>query len=273
MIRHRHLFCSCGLILLLFLFSIPLVQAQETGTVITKSGDKYENVVIKIHRTLGIISVERDTLKNIINFDEIVKILDSDGNDITAEIKKWHSSGVKRLWQSEGDWLLLQRRKQLWNAGIRLATNLGIPLGNHPEGIRSGIGYEGTAHFTILNGIALRISISKAGLKGGQSGIFSTGYQYSATRYRAGIQYHKRPSAMLPGKIIPYLYIEFGIVSSEIMSYGETKFAPDQGGGIIILISEIVGLDIGAEYNFAFGNGMIDDGGVFDFKLGLITFL
>jgi hypothetical protein len=267
------------------------VKAGEMGTIITKSGEKYENVIIKVHRTLDIILAEKDTVKYYFNFGEIDRIYDADGIDRTADTAKWHSIGFVGTWTPESDWIQIRPSEQFWKIGIRGAANFGLPISRDHAGLTSGFGYEGTIHFPIINGFAVRFSFSKLGPKGTQDILtetYSREFQFSATRYRAGIQYFRRPAKMTPGKMIPYLYAEFGIISSKTISqtyiyendqnqyweytHKEKKFTTNQGGGIIVLISKKIGFDFGAEYNFVFGDESgVDYGNILDFKLGLTT--
>jgi hypothetical protein len=303
MTQHRHLFYSCGLILLLFLFSVPLVQAQQTGTVITKSGDKYENVIIKVNRIYKIIAVESDSLKKNISFDEIDKIIDADGKDVTIKMIEGHAPQAKETWKSEGDSELKKLHERFWKVGIHLGPNYSVSMGDYYEGITTGMGYEGTIHFTVSDEIGIRASISKAGLKTDQGWglislnpdleIISQEYAMTATRYLAGVQYYRRPQAMLPGKAIFYMYTDLGIISHKVtgkISYrlydvdyyeepsdSQSKFMTNLGGGVVVLISKKIGIDFGAEFDIVYAgtnsSGSINYAGIFDFKIGLIALL
>ena len=342
-----------------FLFSylvMVLSALALEGTIVTKSGEKYENVQYKVLDYYKAVSIQLDGKKKNISFSEIEAIYDEDGYNIAADLLKNYyrptnseepsapvdtieSSKIPETmdtleaerpvevdtvgkvdtvkqspqpfqneWRSETDKVYSEASKKLWNVGFRIGANFSVPLGDYYEGIEAGVGYEGDFMVAVTNNIALRATVSKAGLKWKyQFGYYSLDPNYefieqdfslSVIRYLFAVQYYNRIDRETPGRSIWYAVTGLGAtvhkstykgklrntVTLETVPleevYSETKFTVNAGFGIIYLMSKNFGIDAGINFDMLYigsvednGNKRLQTAGILDFKVALITLL
>ncbi|MDD5425151.1 MAG: hypothetical protein PHN52_01500 [candidate division Zixibacteria bacterium] len=346
MIKYSTMSIKCILIFLFILTFGSKAEAVE-GTIVTKAGDRYDNVKYKIDNFYKVVTVYLEKDQKNISFPDIKAIYDTEGKNIAGDLLKGYykpedsekqleiidtvkpvhpvvidsvnkvDSGFrskqlfKDEWRSNNDQVFKEAAKKYWNVGFRLGCNFSVPLGTYYDGINSSIGFEGDFLVAVTNKIAIRVIISKAGLKWDDSfrlyslnpeyEIISQEFKLNVIRYMLAVQYYNRFGEKIPAKTMWYAVTGLGAIAhkttfeckyintitSEIYlvedDYQETKFAMNLGFGIIQMFSKNVGLDFGLNWDLVFIGKVeneddswnyysdVQTAGILDFKLSLIA--
>ncbi|MCX6827818.1 MAG: hypothetical protein NT002_00835 [candidate division Zixibacteria bacterium] len=288
------------LLTLIFLCAATAATASYEGTVVTKRGQKYEKVQFDVNSIYKVVIIKLNGEKKNISFDQVEAIYDLNDNDISSEVLSGYKEPSRETWKSEGDPAFKRLNRRPWVMGFRFAGDFSIPAGSYYEGITSGIGLEGDFLVAVSREVAIKGTISKAGMKASKDlrfysddpsiEILSQELNYDAMRYLLGVQYYARPPQLAAGKGLFYSYISLGVISRKLsgkiyfrqggdLYYGEpsdteTKFMTTFGIGGTILVSKHLGLDFGAEFDVVYlgsdDYGNIGRAYVIDFKVGLV---
>jgi hypothetical protein len=302
----------------------------KTITIITNT-NKYNNVIYQVDTTNKIIQIERDGWKSQIKFSDIDTILDKNGSDVTLlilggnssaennalmvaadslKIKNESHGNIKESWISENSRTIEQARTKKWEAGIGGSVNFSVPASSYYKGIHEGIGYEGTLHIAINHEMAVRIEISRAGLKMGKEvqlysndpniSIIKQKITFTAMRYNIGVEFYKNINRKVKDLNFWYTYSAVGSITHRSKTeltlrdnqtdlitpvssiYSESKFNLVVGIGMIKSIQKNWAIDLSASLDAVFlgkdpnrettffGNNMVY-AHIFDFKAGLIA--
>jgi hypothetical protein len=292
----------CFLLVILFA-AIPVHAEEYAGTVVTKSGEKFTDISFQVNRIYKIVAIKAGAEKKNISFEQVETIYDEKGNDITAAILEDYYKPEAETWKSKDDQGIKKLKRRRWAVGLRPGGNFSLPIGDYYEGIKSGIGYEGSLWIAINRETSVIATISKTGMAFDKAyGFYSIDPEYtiinqnikfSAVRYLISVQYNTAPVEYIAGKSIFYLNTGMGVINNKISadltySYGgqtlretssttQTKFMTEIGGGVMVLILKKVAADFGAAFDIIYlGRGA--DGGasyaaILDFKFGLTAFL
>lgn len=289
-----------------------LALAAVTGTITTKDGTVYENVNFTTNDTYKVIEFKIDGVKKTLSFTDIEKIVNPNGEDITAAvIGGYHKVEKNETFISENDEAYKQARRKLWNVGFSLGGNFSFPAGDYYEDINPGIGFDADLTVALTYSLALRFSVSYAGMdydddlayvmefEPGEA-IVLENFNFSSMSYFLSFQYYYRPDRVTPGKMIYHFYTGLGAVthnleSDEVLisggvevdrqtgSYSETKFAQTIGGGFTRMLGKSVGFYVAGNMDVVYlGRAEDDDywdpydnidyAFQFDLKVGLTLF-
>jgi hypothetical protein len=255
------------------------VHALEQGTIILKSGEKYENVGYRIDKTYNIVRVDLEGKTRNFSFHQIDTILDSDGNDITSDILGTVGARTRETWHSENDEVVKQARARLWDASISLGGSFTFPLGDYYDGVSSGLGFGGDVAFTLTHNVALRFTVTRTGMDFDDTyrlisfdpgiTILDQDMSLTAWRIQAAGQYYKYLDRDKDLSMY-YVYTGLGVLSHKMsveatfydsyvdQTYSveetatETKFATSFGAGLIMMLSPHWGIDGGAHFDVVF---------------------
>ena len=289
------------LLFLTLIISVSGSALAVEGTIVTKAGDKYENVDFKTNHLYQIISFKSEGWKVNVSYTDIVAIYDMDGKDITKKTlgryyrpEKFEKTPVEKGetpgdttragaektdseavpvedvadWRSENDEEIAVFRKKLWSVGLSGGPRYSIPTGDYYDGIDPGVGFGGALTLAVSHNIALRCSIAKVGLGWGYDEV-----SFKSMRYMFSLMYYDRVNRLTLGKKIFYLITGLGAVSHDAsyqdLGYSETKFTAEMGGGLIQLFSEKVGMDFSLLFNLVYV-GTYDDGDTSRMQTALI---
>ncbi len=303
-----------SLVLALFGHSQP-VSAAHASRIELRDGSVFEAVIYQVDNTYKVISIESTQGKRTVSFTEIAVILDTGGKDVTADCLGRYFRPSRSATQGEESFseepLPMGYRKHPFSVGFGGGLNYSFPGGDWYEGTRSGLGFRGYLLITVARKIALRGTISKAGVRHDPDELFAGGLvlqdelSWSVWRYFMSVQYCNWPHWRTGGKVMYYVYTGLGAVSHKlsgsavVAEYGsqdvwlisgtdaaETKFATTFGVGLVAMVSKSVGLELGAgvdivyvgrggDYNYAPNLGMTNvvTAGLFDLELGVVFLL
>jgi hypothetical protein len=279
------------------LCGVSAFSASYEGTIVTRGGEKYEQVQFDVNSIYKVVIIKLDGEKRNISFDQIGAIYDLNGNDISSEVLKGYEAPSRETWISEKNPEFKRLNRRLWIVGFRFAGNFSIPSGDYFKAITSGIGLEGDFLVAVSREIAIKGTISKSGMKA------SKDYRYfsldqnveippeelhlNIMRYLLGVQYYARPPQLAAGKGLFYSYLSLGAISrrraffgpDDNLYYGEssdiqTRFLTSIGFGGTVLMSKHLGLDLSGEVDIVFLDpgdyGNVVRAYIIDFKIGLV---
>lgn len=273
---------NCIMIVMMAII-IPNVCTGAVGTIMTITDDEFTNINYDVDYDRKLIIFEFDGRKKSIGFHRIEQILDENNLDVTAEVLGETENRKKNLWQSKYQ---MKRRKSIlrpWNVGIGFNLDFSVPLGTYFDGIDGGAGFGLDLLIAVDDNIDIKFNVSKSGLR--LPAVWNP-IKFSAWRYYLAIQYHNDVYEMRPGIAIWYGYIGLGAVTSKFdvsgypNLYSETKFSLGEGGGVNVLLSKNLALDIGIMIDLMFiGAGTTYYGTyesqkalILDFKIGLVNY-
>ena len=291
-------------VLLFFLLAAVDTFAYEKGTIVTKDGQRFENVTYDILTAYKIIKFKQGEKDKNISFADIEAIYDSNGTDITASIIGGYYKPQKETWKSDTDPVVKTGKRAKFKVGWRLGANYSIPISDYYEGIEPGIGFGGDMFVSLTNNLSLRFLVSKSGMKVEDDfHLFHTGYEYTVLkekydittmRYMLCFQYNNIQGEVDHGKTMFYFYSGLGVVSQKTTpdvlvrdnfddalyslteSVTENKFAINNGFGAMVFFSKTTGIDflINADEVFV-GNyyGGSSLAFIIDLKVGLVILL
>jgi len=182
-----------------------------------------------------------------------------------------------------------------------------MPLGDYYEGITNGIGFGGDLSFAVSRSLAVRLSVSKSGMKDDigalvpNSTILEDNLSLSAWRYFLSLQYYGGLKKDEKRKTMYYLYSGLGAINhsfsgnlivrdlSDNQIYlitpatgSESKFTMTSGLGLLAFVSNSFGFEFGATADVVFVGrsndnyyyqpyGNVSTALVFDLKAGIVT--
>jgi len=312
------IFTLLWFILSIFLVSFILtgkIHASELFRVELKDSTVYENVSVKSNKLYKVITIKEDDQERNISFADIAIISDSDGNDVTEQfLGSYYQptiivSEVSGDWKSETSVKYKKLRNLPFSIAFRFGSNYSFPLSDYYYGFTSGVGIGGDIIIPIVKNEALRITISKSGMKDdarkliGYSGysIIEDKLSLKVWRFFISAQYNVKSNKKSKNNSLYYLYAGIGAISHSFSGYlivkdnqteellstmpstdTETKFAFTYGFGFVPMISDAVGIELGCTFDLVlvgtYGNAGNPFSGfqyayLFDLKLGLITII
>jgi hypothetical protein len=268
------------ILFVIFCFSNK-AMAVKASRIELKDGKVYENVIFSVDHDYKVITIQEGNWKREVSFPDIAHIYDEDGNEVTeAYLGDYFVPSEKGLEKTK---LSIERplyrkyRKKPFDFGINLGTNYSFPLGDYYEGTKSGIGFDGNIIIPITKEVAIRLTVSKSGAKDDLTTLFpdvdiiQDNMNFNVWRFLVSGQFYSWPRWKTGGRILYYGYTGLGVIThsvsgsaivrepftgQEYVLYGtgenDTKFATTFGGGIIPMISERVGIDIGISADIVF---------------------
>jgi opacity protein-like surface antigen len=296
------------LVLVAFSLAEPAF-ADKASRIELADGTAYENVTFSVDKLYQVVTIEVGDWKQKVDFADISRIVDEDGEDVTARVLGEKDKPVEK--KREGEWLSKEdaeykaHQKRPFDFAVRGGGHYSFPLGDYYEGFKSGIGYGFDAVVTVTKNVAIRGSVSRAGLKDDLKEMFpglnvvEDDINLSVWRYAVCGQYYQWPDWKTGGKMLYYGFAGLGAITHkmsgtailqespsgdiwEIRGTGDTenKFMLTYGGGLITMISDKVGLEFGITLDVVFvGNsddldvvyyGKADYANIFDLKVGVI---
>ncbi|MEW5922922.1 MAG: hypothetical protein AB1746_02955 [Candidatus Zixiibacteriota bacterium] len=297
---------------LLFIFVLLFFQlaavnafAYEKGTIVTKDGQRYENVTYDILEAYKIIKFKLGEADKNISFANVEAIYDADGTDVTASVLGGYYKPQKETWKSDSDPVVREGRRAKFTVGWRLGANYSIPVSDYYEGIEPGIGFDGDMLIGISRNFSMRLQISKSGMKVEDDfhmlytdydyTILKEDYDITTIRYMLCFQYNSVQGEIDRGKTMFYSYSGLGAVSqkvkpdvlvrdnyTDILYYAnepvtETKFAMNVGFGATAFLSKTAGIDFSINIDEVFvGSYAYGQSGlafIIDLKVGLVVLL
>lgn len=262
---------------LLVLLLVVLAANVQAGTIILKSGEKYENVEYRIDKTYDVVKVDLVGTTRNFSFHQIDAILDSNGNDKTLDAHGTVGARLREIWNSEQDEDVKQARARLWDASISPGGRYNVPMGDFYGGIVSGIGFGADVAFTVTHIIAIRIMIHQTGMEvddvyAGTRHLVNFIYvsqnpSISEWGYQIAGQYYGYFDREKNDRSMYYIYGGLGALSHHFRSETtirnsrpewtqtskaedtQTNFTTSFGGGIIKMLSPQFGIDIGLHFD------------------------
>lgn len=296
------------LVLVAFCLAQPAF-ADTASRIELKDGTAYENVTFTVDKQYQVITIEVGDWKQKVDFTDVASIVDEDGEDITARVLGDKYKPVEK--KREGEWLSKDdpkykaQQKRPFDFAIRGGGHYSFPMGDYYEDIKSGLGYGFDAVVTVTRNVAIRGSISRAGLKDDLKAMFpgiiilEDDLSLNVWRYAICGQYYKWPDWRTGGRMLYYGFAGLGAITHKMTGtatvqepssgdiwelYGtgdtENKFMLTYGGGLITMISDRVGIEFGVTLDVVFvGNSddldvvyypKADYASIFDLKVGLV---
>ena len=271
------------ILFVIFCFSNK-AMAVKASRIELKDGKVYENVTFSVDYNYKVITIQEGDWKREVSFPDIAHIYDEDGNELTeAYLGDYFvpsEKGRERTKPTIERPLYGRYRRKPFDVGLSLGANYSFPIGDYYEGSKSGIGFDGDIVIPVSKEVAIRTTISKSGAKDDLTTLFpgitiiQDNMDFNVWRYFVSVQFYSWPRWKTGGRILYYGYTGLGIITHsvsgsaivrepfsglEFVLYGtgknDTKFATTFGGGIIPMISERVGIDIGVSADLVFVGG------------------
>jgi len=280
--------------------------AKQSGSIILKTGESYDNVMFSVDNIYKIITIELDEWEKKVSFKDIAKITDQTGIDITSEILgDLYKPPQQETWLSENSNLVRLSRTKLWNGIVRLSGNYSFPIGDYYDGIVSSFGFEGDLRLALNHQLDLRFIVSRAGMKVDDDfyiysldpniSILSQKWSFHVMRYLAAIELYKYLDKSKKDLSLFYMYTGLGAAvhttrgeltlrnnttnqtASADETTSESKFAMTFGIGVVKTLSKNIGLDLSVAIGSNDYQSDLYDSGVvyayiFDLKLGVVYF-
>jgi hypothetical protein len=160
--KHRNLIASSTLSLLILAVE-PM--AQEVATITLRDGTVYETVLYEVCDSTRSISFEYAETKRTVCFEQVRRIIDVSGGDITGTIlEDCTERALQEAYQMRDD----RRPKPLrlpWTIGLNIGFNYCMTSGDYYDGTQPAIGFGGDFILAAGSTGAVKLSISKAGIK------------------------------------------------------------------------------------------------------------
>ena len=311
-------------ILFVLLTSSSVFALPKASKIELADGSVYHDVLYIVdnaYRIVTISTVEKDWD---VSFTEIVAIIDEDGEDVTVEalggdyrparkaasqdlmptpaapveqpaaetpevrqsietsqvsISEPTEAAQKSMLKSNG-------RTSPFDVGVQVNVGFGFPYGTWFEGFNPGIGFGADVFIRLTHDLALRGTVSKAGIKLDELSrldywqVLSDDRSVSVMRYYLSLQYYKWKNWRRGGKTMWYAYCGMGMVShkfsgtmivhdpyegSDYLVYMDSKainkFSSVTGGGLTHLLTERTAIQCGLTWDLLFiGKVENDDG-------------
>jgi hypothetical protein len=260
----KRLFMVQAVLLFLLIGLSNPALGKNFGTIILKSGERYENTEYTVDKYFKLIVIKHEGEESEISFSDIQTIYDPSGNDITNKIMGGEYRRESETWLSKESAPIKKYRTKAWSVIVGVEGDFSVPLGDYFEGITSGIGYGANLRFALSESAALRFMVSRAGLKMGK-------------------ELYKHINWQSKDLSLWYGYAAMGIVKYT-MSLGSVKttesdFALGGGIGIIQMVAPDIGFEGCISYELLFVNTgeestYYESGNayIFDIRIGLTKF-
>ena len=255
--------------------------AAKASRIELKDGTVYENVTFTVDTQYQVITVKMGDWKKNVGFLDIARIIDEEGDDVTAKVLGDYYKPVeeerKGEWLSEEDTTYKIYQKRPFDFGMRAGANYSFPIGDYYDGTESGVGYGIDVMITVTRNVAVRGTISRAGMRDDLKSMFpgimivEDNLCLNVWRYAVSGQYYKWPRWRTGGKLLYYGFAGLGVITHKfsgsatvqdpvtgelVVLYGtgdtENKFMLTYGGGIISMISDRVGIEMEATFDVVF---------------------
>lgn len=313
MLSEARVVCFAVLVMVAFCLAQPAF-GEQASRIELADGTAYENVTFTVDKLYQVVTIQVGDWKQKVDFGDIARIVDEGGEDITAKVLGDQYKPVEK--KREGEWLSKEdpkykaHQKRPFDFGIRAGGNYSFPMGDYYEDINSGMGYGFDALITVTKNVAIRGSVSRAGLREDLKDIFpgaiivEDDLNLSVWRYAVSGQYYQWPDWKTGGRMLYYGFAGLGVISHKMTGtatvlvpaapdtgniwflYGtgetENKFMLTYGGGLITMISNRVGIEFGVTLDVVFVGssddrevfyyGKADYANIFDLKVGLVGF-
>ena len=276
-------------ILAVFLFSATSVRAgtYNASRIELKDGTRLSDASFTTDNFSEVIEIKSDGDSRAVSFNDIVQIVKNDGVDAarsapgkyyspSGEVSEptTHNIGKDKI-VLPNDWSgkTPPKRPEPWRLRLSAHANLSQPVGDFYDGVKGGFGYGADLSVRVSHSIAIRGTLSRAGLRsfdltGGPFGkmeIVQDNSSFSAWRYSIAAEYHTWPGYGGDGHKLYFAYVGIGwirhSVSGSLLLYNPTdssfyiaeagdpvsKFMVLWGGGMMLAISSQFGINFGSE--------------------------
>ena len=265
-------------------FTASQVLAATASLIELFDGTTYENVKFRADKSYKVISFKIDGKKKNISFTDISRILDNNGEDVTARyLGKYlrtsqtaQSEAVETVqkredWLGETDPVREKYNKPLWSVAFPVSVNFSIPAGSYYQGFKAGVGFTGEILIAINRNLSLRGTVSKSGMQDDLNEIapgfriIDDNLKFNVWKYFISLQYSNGPNWSANKKMGLYGFGGIGAVSHKLTGAaiiqdpftdsmfiiigsgeGESKLAFTSGFGFVGLLSPSFGIEFGA---------------------------
>ncbi|MEE8575677.1 MAG: hypothetical protein V3T31_00335 [candidate division Zixibacteria bacterium] len=281
--------------LMLLICSASLSYATSfRGTIVTTSGERFENVKFEVDEIYKVLKFEQDKEKRNISFEKVQSVFDPDGWDITAEV-----FGTAEIFGSPfgtGS----HRTGRRWKVAFSPMIGYNFPAGDLYDGIRGSFDFGGAICIAVTHEFGLRLGAGKLGMQfDSQYDFFGRYASWSAMHYYAAVQFNSYISSSKEKYSMYYIYGGIGSVSYRLKlipirpnpyggnyisgnEYSDSRFSLTWGVGMTTMISRTIGIDLGLHTDLVLVGD--DDSGyfssrpaniahIFDPHVGLIFYL
>ena len=272
-------FFRITLIVMMFLILAQTSWAVDASRIQLRDGKVYRNVTFEVDSRFKVIVIHVGDMTRNVSFPDVELILDEVGHDVTARYvgEQYSLPGHG----DQGGGTAGDSHSELPYA-IMFGVNgtLSVPIGEYYQRIKPGIGFGGNVRIPVSRKLAVRVGISKSGMKV-DNAYYSPDVDFDAWRYYGGLEYYKWPRWQLHRRTMPYFFCGLGAITNSL-SYdrgalirSKTKFIITVGGGAVAMLEESLGLDFTAVTDLVVvGNDAYGDAQyamVLDLRIGLVT--
>lgn len=325
-------------ILLSAVLCVPsTATAAKASKIVLQDSTVYENVVYLTDNVYKVITLTEGTSKKTISYADVVAIYDEFGDDVTEDkLGSVHAKTAVKpspvpavsppdmgalkptvppaatppapAAPESGTTARAIAPRYPWKIAVRTAANFSIPASDFYDGFRSGFGYEGDLLIPAGRNFAVRLSVSRSGIRDDPERLIELtypGYQLvsdnqtaTAMRFVIAAEYYEWPRWRKDGRWMYYIYTGAGAINHtlsgrltirdpgsgtlyDLISSGKdlTRFMWNIGGGATVKIAKSIGLDGSGEFDFiAIGTnresysayGAVEYAYLFDVKVGLV---
>ena len=265
-------------------FTANQAWAATASLVELFDGTTYENVEFRVDKSYKVISFKIDGKKKNISFTDISRILDNNGEDVTARyLGKYMKTSQamqsqsdmtvqkKEDWLGETDPIREKYNKPLWSVAFPISANFSIPAGSYYQGFKAGLGFSGEILISINRNLSLRGTVSKSGMQDDLEEIapgfriIDDNLKFNVWKYFISLQYSNGPNWSVNKKMGLYGFGGIGAVSHKLTGAariqdpatdsmfiiigsgeGESKLALTSGFGFVGLLSPSFGVEFGS---------------------------
>lgn len=257
---------------------ISVAAAGSNGTIILKSGERYDNITYSVDKIYKVIkaTLEDSGEEKNFSFHVIDKILDEDGSDITSKVLGENRvPKEKEPWLSENSEVFRRSRTKMWNAILELGGNYSNLMGHYYEGIKPGFGIGGAVHIALDPQLVLGFSYGRSWMEGEdlfydddpEYEILQQEWTFGTGRYLMSVEYFDLIDKMENKLNMYFLGAGLGVIkhistlkltvredsTGDIGSlddtYKENKFILNFKGGIVREITKEVGINFSASFD------------------------
>lgn len=258
------------ILMLLVLFGTQSAWAA-LGTIVLKSGDRFERVDYMVVKAYKVVQFETSGQKKSVSFTDIQSILDRDGVDVTTQVlggdyrkadtpstspttpsSPTSPTEAKPATNGEQTWLepdheVYQRHRfRPWDIALQLGPNFTLPVGHYYDGTTSGVGFGADLVIPFSHNMSLRATVSMAGTKLEDSYVIqrlppwftyiSDDVDVNIWRYMISAQYQKAYKEYQFDKGYWFLYSGIGITKTSFNGHAITT--DDTNGDVYTLTFE-----------------------------------
>ncbi|MCH8026601.1 MAG: hypothetical protein IID63_00600 [candidate division Zixibacteria bacterium] len=265
-------------------FTANQAWAATASLVELFDGTTYENVEFRVDKSYKVISFKIDGKKKNISFTDISRILDNNGEDVTARyLGKYMKTSQamqsqsdmtvqkKEDWLGETDPIREKYNKPLWSVAFPISANFSIPAGSYYQGFKAGLGFSGEILISINRNLSLRGTVSKSGMQDDLEEIapgfriIDDNLKFNVWKYFISLQYSNGPNWSANKKMGLYGFGGIGAVSHKLTGAariqdpatdsmfiiigsgeGDSKLALTSGFGFVGLLSPSFGVEFGS---------------------------